>query len=830
MKVSLNWVKQFTDVDLGLEPLIEKIGAQLGAVDEVVNLGERYQGIVVVRVVTCEPHPDANKLSVCMIDDGGVVKSVPRDTHGLVQVVCGAPDVTAGILAAWIPPGVTVPSTYNSEPMVLETRKIRGALSNGMLASPKELAFGDNHEGLLSIDEDAQPGSAFAEVYKLNDHIIDIENKMFTHRPDLFGIIGIAREIAGITGRAFKSPDWYLNSSDLGADSSSELALEIKNELPKLVPRFCAVTIAGVTVAPSPMWLQSYLMRVGIRPINNIVDLTNFVMYETGQPLHAYDYDKLAGRKIVIRYPKPNEELKLLGGKTIVLEKGTIVIADDQNAVGLGGVMGGQATEVDEQTTNVVLESANFNMNEVRQAAMAYGLFSDAAIRFSKNQSPTQNLPALTKLADDVRRITGGKIAGSLQDINNLEHHGPTKVKTTVDFINSRLGEKLSATEIKRLLGNVEVEVDSAGSSITLKPPFWRTDLQIPEDIVEEVGRLHGYEYLPLILPVRDLTPVPENRAISFKLAVREILSRAGASEILTYSFVRGSLLEQAGQDPKLAYHIRNALSPDLQYYRLSITPSLLSKIYPNIKQGFESFALFELGKTHSKTHSKDGDEPVPKEFETLSLVVATKEKTLFASQGSAYFTARRFLDFLAGQLGIRLEYRPMSKGTNDPMAGPYEPERSAQILIAETNTPVGVAGEFKQSVAADLKLPRFTAGFEIGLDTLIWAPPKTSGYQPVPRFPYVEQDISLKAPSAVTYGQLYEFLSDKLGALKPDQSLASLQPSYIYRKDMSAKYKNFSFRLNISSFERTLTSEEVNRLLDDLAEAAKGRFKVVRI
>src|SRR3989344_8695943 len=259
MKVSVNWVKQFTDIELPIDKLVEKIGAQLGAVEEVIDIGKRYQGIIVARVITSDRHPNSDKLTVCKIDDGGVVKKVSRDTQGYAQVVCGAPNVEIGMLTAWIPPGVTVPSTFDKEPLVIEAKEIRGVVSHGMLASPKELGFGGDHSGLLAIDEDIIPGTSFTKAYKLDDHIIDIENKMFTHRPDLFGMLGIAREISGISGRAFTSPSWYLNPKQPTLTANEKLPLEVKNDLPKQVPRFSAVAISGVTVGPSPLWLQSYL-------------------------------------------------------------------------------------------------------------------------------------------------------------------------------------------------------------------------------------------------------------------------------------------------------------------------------------------------------------------------------------------------------------------------------------------------------------------------------------------------------------------------------------------------------------------------------------------
>ncbi len=261
-----------------------------------------------------------------------------------------------------------------------------------------------------------KPGTPLMEALAMDDYIIDIENKMFTHRPDLFGMLGIAREIAGIQNQVFKSPSWYKEKIELPKLRGNGLKLSVKNQLPKLVPRFCAVVIRDVAVAPSPVWLQTYLSRVGVRPINNIVDMTNFIMYETSQPLHAYDYDKLDGGSIETRLAKDGEELQVLGGKITKLTKDDILIASGDRPIGLGGVMGGAGTEVDDETKNIVLEVANFDMNTIRRTAMTHGLFTDAATRFTKNQSPRQNLPVILRAMTDIMSLAGGRQGSEVVD------------------------------------------------------------------------------------------------------------------------------------------------------------------------------------------------------------------------------------------------------------------------------------------------------------------------------------------------------------------------------------------------------------------------------
>lgn len=833
MKVSLNWIKQFVDFELPVvDVLVGRIGAQLGAVEDVEALGAKYKGVVVAKVVACDDHPNADRLHVCKIDDGGKVQGVERDANGHVQVVCGAPNVREGLLVAWLPPGSTVPESLGKDPFVLEARDLRGVTSNGMLASPRELALGDSHEGILEIDKDAQPGDDFAGVYKLDDYVIDIENKMFTHRPDCFGALGVAREIAGILHNPFKSPDWYQPKPQFPG-KEADLPLKISNELPELVQRFSAVSIADVKLGPGPEWLQVALAKVGQKSINNVVDLTNFYMLVTGQPLHAYDYDKVKAltggeaAEITVRHPRQGEKIKLLNGKEIEPRDEAIMIASGNHLIGVGGVMGGSETEVDENTQNIILEAANFDMYSIRRTSMAHGLFTDAVTRFNKGQSPLQTLAILAKITGDIQKMAGGKVASEPIDVSQIGDrqwvHPPVTV--TNDFINNRLGLHLAAEEMKTLLENVECEVSIDTSSpahqLTITAPFWRTDVETREDVVEEIGRLYGFDKLPLELPRRSIKPVKKDGLLELKQHIRETLAKAGANEVLNYSFVHGNLLAKAGQDPGHAFQLSNALSPDLQYYRLSLLPSLLEKVHPNIKAGYDEFALFELGKVHIA--GENDSEGLPREDELTALVVAAADK--LKKPGVAYYQAKKYLENL---VKVPLAYKPVPETMRQfDITKPYDMDRTAFVYAGETF--IGLIGEFRPAVTKSLKLPRYCAGF--GLDTaaltaIIGAP----HYQPLPRFPKVTQDITLKVPANLPYQGLADFAGKLLEESKPEQSVAALLPLDIYQREGDTEHKQVSFRLEIASYERTLTDQEVNKLLETVAAAAKDKFGAERI
>src|SRR3989344_5741811 len=847
MKVSVNWIREIIKNDQcsadpmpkGINALVETIGAQLGAVEEVIDIGKKYQGVVVVKVVKCQKHPNADKLSLCLINDSGKVRDLKRDKDGYVQVIHGAKNVKVGQLVAWIPPCVTVPSTVGKDPFVLETREIRGKVSNGMIASAKELALGDDHTGILEIDEPAKPGQPFAEVYKLDDFIIDIENKMFTHRPDCFGMLGIARELAGIQGMVFRSPTWYLGNKTTGNHRTDAQLLGAKNEIPKLVPRFMLQIVKNVKIAPSSMDIQSYLARLGIRPINNIVDITNYIMLETAQPIHAYDYDKVkalsSGPKahVVVREAMKGEKLRLLGDKEVKLEGGEILIATNKQPIGLAGVMGGAETEVDDSTKNIILEVGTFDMNTTRKTAMTYGLFTDAATRFTKNQSPWQNDRVLARAVEFVTREGGGLPARSVYDLKS-KLTPPAQVKTTAGFINDRLGLKLTPAHIKKLLENVEFKVEVKqekhttsqnshfqGSTLEIEVPFWRTDIEIPEDIVEEVGRLYGYDHLPLELPKKDLTPAPRNEGSDLKNRIRQILSAAGANEVLTYSFVHGSLIERAGQKVKDAYHIRNALSPDLQYYRLSLAPSLLEKVHPNIKAGSDHFALYEIGRAHIKNVLDK--EKLPTELERLCLVVAKNKAN--KEEGAAYFAAKKQLDYLLHEFGIHsAKYYPLDPQDKDTSTKFYQLGTAATVKVGREI--IGRIGEYNAKIKSALKLPVFCAGFELGLERLMSVSmPKV--YYPLNKFPAIEQDLCLRTSVEVSYGELTDFVLETLGKISGEHGYNHwLWPVDIYQRQGDKKNKQTTWHIILSHPEKTLTTAEANKVLDKIAIDAKAKFK----
>ena len=828
MKVSLNIVRSLINFELpSVDELVLRVNQQLGGVEEVIDLGAKYSGARIVRVVECGNHPDADRLSITKIDDGGAVPDVPHDDNGYVQVVCGAPNVHADMWAIWLPPGSTVPASFDdTEPFVLGARPLRGVLSQGMLAAADELAIGTDHKGIIEITEndlpsgaELQAGARFAEIFGLDDFVLDIENKMFTHRPDCFGQLGVAREIAGIFGQQFTSPEWYKAQQQFS--TAEGLDLMVTNDAPELVPRFMAVAIKDVEVKPSPLWLQCQLVAMGGKPINNIVDTTNYIMLMTAQPTHAYDYDKLRGHYLGVRLARLGEKVSLLNGKEYELTVDDIVITDGEGVIGLAGIMGGSNTEVSNDTKNIVLECATFDMYALRKTAMRHGVFTDALARFNKGQSPLQNAAVLKLLMN----MVGGVQASEVFDLKKFSDefddyfdgkYTPANIDIDSKFINERLGLKLSENDICGLLNNVEIKSHGPEEEldyICIQSPFWRTDLELSEDIVEEVGRLYGFDKLPRELPHRSIKPAPKNPRRELKNAVRQSLSRAGANEILTYSFVHERILKNAEQDVIQAYKLSNALSPDLQYYRLTVLPSLLDKVYANIKSGHNEFALFEIGKGHlkSKGLNKEG---LPIENNYIDLVYTSKKD----KPGAPFYVTKKLINNLGKDLGVKFEFEKIVNQIDKQILAPFDIDRSSLIII-DNGDIVGLVGELKQSVIKNFKLPQYISAASIDIDILQKNISKNIGdsYHPLSKFPSTRRDISIEIDLAVSYKDVLNVVKNSLQ--KQDDEFISIRLVDIYRAKHSP-LKTITLNISMTNYNRTLTATDASRIIENINKA----------
>lgn len=850
MLISLNKIKQYVKIPDGItdKELLELIGSRLVEIEEVTDWAPRYEKAYIAKVVSCEPIPETH-LSLCQIDAGAHNSEYNTLENGLVQVICGAPNVHAGMLAVWLAPGAIVPSTYGNENFKLSVRKLRGYESHGMLAGADELGFDNEHKSIAEIDPKiAKPGDNLAEVFDLDDLIIDVENKSLTHRPDCFGLIGFAREVAGILGEKFVEPEVF---ADLGHESLAtkpELKLSVKITDAELCPRYSAAVFDLSDNTPSKYLTKTavFLAKSGMRAIDPMVDLTNIMMLETGQPLHAFDYDKfiaVGGSKVpevVVRAAKDGEELQLLDGKLIKCNSEDILITSNNVPVALAGAMGGKNTEVDASTKRIVLESATFSLYHLRKTQMAHGIFSEAITRFTKGQPAPMTLAVLT---ETIRRLG----VEPLVVVDEYPGRGTkTVVKITTDEINQLLGSNYGVNVIVQTLENVGFGVEVAASVLservrshdeekrrdpatagvanapreknavattTLKvtSPAWRTDIHIKEDIIEEVGRLLGYDNLPLGLPEKPFTESEIDPMLRLKSELREIMSaRLDMHEVLTYSFISRSLLEKVGLDVENSYEIVNSISPELQCFRQQIAPSLLDKVRENLKGGFKDFTLYEMNQVSTKSSGL-----------TAEKTPVTKTHLGIVCLGDFYQLKAEVLA-LFRELKIPVEYTKLSAESAKHDAY-LEPKRSAELLV--NGVKVGAFGEVKTSVLKKFKLEPVISAAEFNLEKIVDAPRVQKTDLKFSKFPYVERDVTLQVASTTEFGRVAKALDD---CLAKQELYYTVSPVSIYRAPESSETKNLSFRLKFSDPTKTLDSAEISVIMNNITMAVASVGAVV--
>ncbi|MCB9790721.1 phenylalanine--tRNA ligase subunit beta [Candidatus Nomurabacteria bacterium] len=839
MKVPLNWIRQYTSINLNDEELIAKIRAQLGEVETVENLNEVYKNVLVAEVVSSQDIADSDKLAVYQLNIG---------ENNPVQVVAGDRTLQVGDKVAYFPPGITLPSDFNNvdNNNVVGTAKLGGKESVGMMASAKELDLSNNHKIVMRLQTDKVPGTSFADVMDFNDTIIDIENKALANRADCFGVLGIAREIAGIQCTPFVSPDWYLNPEEsITIDSDINLPVKIQNDAKSLCNRFTAISMSDIRVGDSPLWLQALLRKVGLRPVNNIVDITNYLMILTGQPMHAYDYDKILARdtnskdtvNIVIRTAKKEETITTLDDKTVNLLDNVVVICDSQSPIGIGGIMGGLDTEIDSNTKNILLECANFDMYNVRRSSMRLGIYTDAVTRFSKGQDPNQCKPIIIKAVEMVKELATGKIASDLED-SYLIKREPKQIHISLKRLNAHLGTHFKADDVCVTLTNVELKTSKvSGDEIIVDIPTYRGDLNIREDIHEEVGRLYGYNKIQISFPHKTIVPAKPNSSVELQKKVRRELTSFGADEILTYNFTSQKLFKSFGLNIDYAYHLKNALSPELEYMRTSLLPSVTEKVNENLREGYTEMALFEINKSHNKTVLQEDGLPV--ELQSVALIFAAggkTEKSLYS--GSPYYMSKLYASELLTSLGVsRCKYNTVDSTDQkqcplwikDLLNG-LDPNASAVVTTKREKETyyLGVIGGLSSVTKQKLSLPNFISGFELDLSVIKSLTNNSRDYIEPSKYPSVTNDFCFVVKHELRYSDIAEAIE----SIKPSEVLMNLDIVDIYQSQEQAEnqQKQVTIRVTLTPRSKTLTSEEIgtirNKVISEVTKKTGGEIK----
>ena len=797
MKISLNALKKYVNINIPVAELLTLIGSRLVEIEEAIDLSQKYKNIKIVKVAECEKIAGTH-LTLCQIDAG---------EKDLIQVVCGAPNVHRGMLAVWLAPGTIVPSTFGNENFKLDTRKLRGFESNGMLAAADELDLWADHEGILEINpKDAKPGDSFAEIFDLNDIILDIENKSLTHRPDCFGLIGFAREVAGILGQKFKEPAFLFEEKVFPAGflveksghlvaKDSKISINITD--PEICPRYtCSVLEFDEKYLSQSRYLTRddiFLCKAGMRPVSPIVDMTNILMLETGQPLHAFDYDKFiavggtSGPKIIVRTAQDQEKLQLLDGKTIDLNSNDILITSNNIPVALAGAMGGKNTEIDASTKKIILESATFSLYNLRKTQMAHGIFSEAITRFTKGQPASETFNVL---AEAINRLKA-----NICDFSDNWIVGPKLniIHITPKEINALLGTNYSKSTIKKCLENVSFMIEEKDGELAIVVPPSRTDIHIKEDIIEEVGRLLGYDNIPLSFPSRPFAESQIDNVLSLKASLRTILSdQLGANELLTYSFVSEKLLDKFNLSPDNTYKIINSISPELQRFRPSLLPSLVEKVRDNSKSGHADFTLYEINQISQKDFGLDED--------NVPIVKTSLAITTFGD----FYCAKHLLSMLAAKLGINFDLITIEKHPY------YEPLHSAAVLI--DGQLVGYVGEIKSVILKNFKIQDCLAAIEINLEPLAAQDRAEHHTVSLSKFPSVARDITVKVGADISFTSVEKIINDNLAS---ESLIYTISPVSIYQSQDDSSTKNLSFHLSFSNPDKTLESQEISAIME---------------
>lgn len=826
MLISLNELKKLVNIAIPDDELFRLVGSRLVEIEGVEDWSRKFKKAYVVKVISAEP-VEGTHLSLCKIDAGAKLNAEVDPEHaGYVQVVCGAPNVKAGMFTAWLAPGAIVPSTSGtSEEFTLSARPLRGMMSFGMLAAADELALGSDHAGIVELAPDlAEPGTPLADALDLNDKIIEVENKSLTHRPDCFGLIGFAREVAGVLGQPFTAP---VNIASLTAvleahSAKTTLPLEVEQNIDaQLCPYYQALVFDFAHLPTREDYLtldDIFLIKAGMRPISPLVDATNRIMLMTGQPLHAFDYDKFLAvggsetPKIGVRLAREQEKLRLLDDSEIELNENDILITSSDVPVALAGAMGGESTEIDEHTKRIIVEIASFSLYNLRKTQMSHGIFSEAITRFTKGRPATDLAPA-TELSFTAFADLGGVYAGAAQSgdaafVDNAASVKPT-IEITVAEINALLGADYSKELIIKTLENVEFGVEqSDDDKLQIVAPAWRSDIHIKEDIIEEVGRLLGFDNLPIVPPMRPFRTASLDPLLTLKSRLRNILSdQLGAHEVLTYSFVSKKLQEKAGEDIEDSYKIVNSISPALECFRQSLIPSLLEKAYENLRAGHKDFTLYELNQITRKSFGLNA-ENVPVMQTELGL-------TTFGD----FYRAKAVLTALSERLNLPLALRPLEKSAL------FAPAHSAEIVLATDagEVSVGTLGEIRASVLKSFKLPAPIAALSLMLDQCLSAlAPRTqntkAGTAPrlaLSRFPFVSRDLTVRVP---LNAEFEIFARAIRSALEGESLIYKFEPVSIFAKENDDK-KNLSFHLEIAHAKKTLESAEISDIIEKITK-----------
>jgi len=792
MKLNRKWLHEdFVDLSsVSDKEFVEKLTVFGQKVETYERMDAEIKNVVVGKVVSIVRHENSDHMWVCQVDVG---QEAP------VQIVTGAQNVHEGDLVpaalhnSWLPGGVHITKG-----------KLRGVVSNGMLCSYLELGLTQNdlpgafEDGIWILnEEDCKPGDDINLIIGNDDTIVDFE--ITNNRPDCYSIIGLAREAAAAFGLPMKHHEPVVKGSEAGSIFDK---LDVEVPATTLCNRYTSRMVANVKIAPSPKWLRQRLRANGVRPINNIVDITNYVMLEYGQPMHAFDYRYVSSGKIVVREAEAGESLTTLDGNIRNLKPGMLVIADENKPIGLAGIMGGENSEILDDTTTVVFESANFNGTSIRQTALALGMRTEASGKFEKNLDPLMTVPAVQRACELIELLQCGDVLDGIIDIVNYVPD-PKTVPLEVAKINNLLGTDISREDMVKYLNLLEIPVDGD----TILVPSWRPDLNLMADIAEEVGRSFGYNEIPTT-EFKNSTQGGYTSVMKMETAAGRLIRALGYSEIITYSFVSPSIFDQIRlpKDSSLrnALRIQNPLGEDTSIMRTTALPSMLDILSRNNAYHNKAAKLYELAKIYLPTE----DAVLPKEPKILVLGNY--------GSGESFFTLKGELEAIL--TGLRM---PKATYTAEKSNPTYHPGRCAKVSVA--NLDVGYIGQIHPLVAKNYGIDSEVYCAEINFTALIPLQLPEPTYTPLPKYPTVSRDLSVICCDEITVAQVESVIEAAAGKL-----LRNIRLFDIYRgTGIPEGKKSLAFSLELRADDRTLTDTDSEQVLSRILDALKSTLDI---
>jgi phenylalanyl-tRNA synthetase beta chain len=795
VKILYQWLREFLDTSLSPRELQEALTMAGVEVSSCRFLGAGLESVVTARILEMRPHPNAERLSLCRVTDGS----------SEYAIVCGARNMKAGDMVALAKVGAVLPNGVE-----IRKAKIRGQASEGMLCSEQELSLAGESAGILILDGGTPPGKPLAEAMGLSDWLLEVE--ITPNRGDCLSVLGVAREVASITGEKVVLPDASFPEE---GDGIGEL-VRIDVSDPALCPRYSARAVTGVTVAPSPGWMQRRLSLCGIRPISNVVDVTNYLLLETGQPMHAFDLDRLRGRRIDVRAPREPMTFVTLDGAERRIEPGTLLIWDGEGPVAVAGVMGGKDSEVDDGTTRVLFESAHFAPASIRKTSRRLGLSSESSYRFERGVDPAGTLYAADRAVSLLSRIATVRAAKGSIDVC-----GGGSFTRKVRFRPSRAGRVVgkeytdaACREIFDRLSFPVTELRPGEWEVTVPPH--RFDIEREIDLVEEVARLSGYDGIPSTYPVSKAPEFSEDDRFQDRLEQAcEYLRGQGFSQAVNFSFVSGRMWEKhaalLGFDPEDALRLRNPISDDTTVMRPHLLAGLLRNVSDNVRRFVEDVRLFEAGNAYGKSYEKGHYQEA-----RLGLILCGRRNPRGWSGGPVpadFYDLKGVVESLLAHVGAG------SLHVVPTRARPFLSEgKAADVLLAGET--IGWLGAVRRELLAEFDLPGPVFYAEIRIQAILSVRAASGSYRPLPKFPPVFRDVACVFPAGVPVGDVLSMVR----AVAPEVEEATVFDIFTGEKIGEGR-KSVAIRVKLQPFDRTLTDPEVHSIHTKIVDLLENRF-----